>query len=101
MTLTGIKELSIAALAGIASVTTAPACAEGAAVVRIEVGFSAAYQASTYAAQMLASPTGPAVALQLVVSTAAGWSSSASARRRASFFRVAPRGSDRPPRAFA
>ena len=47
MTLTGIKELSIAALAGIASVTTAPACAEGAAVVRIEVGFSAAYQAPT------------------------------------------------------
>ncbi len=56
MTLKGIKELVIAALAGIASVAAAPACAEGDAVVRIEVGFSTAYRASTYAAQMVGKP---------------------------------------------
>jgi cell wall-associated NlpC family hydrolase len=56
MTLKGIKELSIAALAGIASVAAAPACAQGDAVARIEVGFSTAYRASTYAAQMVGKP---------------------------------------------
>ena len=56
MTLKGMKELSITALAGIASVAAAPACAQGDAVVRIEVGFSTAYRASTYAAQMVGKP---------------------------------------------
>jgi cell wall-associated NlpC family hydrolase len=56
MTLTGIKELSTAALAVIASVAAATACADGDAVGRIEVGFSTAYRASTYAAQMVGKP---------------------------------------------
>ncbi|HXL75080.1 MAG TPA: C40 family peptidase [Burkholderiales bacterium] len=56
MTLKGIKGLSIAALAGIASVAAAPACADGDAAARIEVGFSAAYRASTFAAQMVGRP---------------------------------------------
>jgi cell wall-associated NlpC family hydrolase len=56
MTLTRIKGLSIAALAGIASVAAAPASAEGDAAARIEVGFSTAYRASTYAAQMVGKP---------------------------------------------
>src|SRR5258708_9312651 len=56
MTLKGIKGLSIAALAGVASVAAAPACAEADAVARIEVGFSTAYRASTYAAQMVGKP---------------------------------------------
>src|SRR5258708_37690311 len=56
MSLKGIKGLSIAALAGVASVAAAPACAEADAVARIEVGFSTAYRASTYAAQMVGKP---------------------------------------------
>src|SRR5438093_889121 len=56
MTLKGIKGLSIAALAGIASVAAAPARADGDAAARIEVGFSTAYRASTFAAQMVGRP---------------------------------------------
>ena len=63
MTLRGIKGLSIAVLAGIASVAAAPARADGDAAARIEVGFSTAYRASTFAAQMVGRPyrTGGAV----------------------------------------
>src|SRR5204863_4646292 len=63
MTLKGIKGLSIAALAGIASVAAAPARADGDAAARIEAGFSTAYRASTFAAQMVGRPyrTGGAV----------------------------------------
>jgi cell wall-associated NlpC family hydrolase len=56
MKLTGMKGLCIAALAGIASVAAAPARADGDAVARIEVGFSTAYRASTFAAQMVGKP---------------------------------------------
>src|SRR3989442_13018364 len=56
MTLRGIKGLSIAALAGIASVAAAPARADGDAAARIEIGFSTAYRASTFAAQMVGRP---------------------------------------------
>src|SRR2546425_9127942 len=51
-----LKELSIAALAGVALVAAAPACADGDAAGRIEVGFSTAYRASTFAAQMVGKP---------------------------------------------
>jgi len=56
MTLKGIKGLSIAVLAGIASVAAAPARADGDAAARIEVGFSTAYRASIFAAQMVGRP---------------------------------------------
>ncbi|TMH94298.1 MAG: NlpC/P60 family protein [Betaproteobacteria bacterium] len=56
MTLKGIKGLSIAALASFASIAAAPACAEGDAAARIEVGFATAYRASTFAAQMVGRP---------------------------------------------
>ena len=51
-----LKELSIAALAGVALVAAAPACADGDAVARIEVRFSTAHRASTFTAQMVGKP---------------------------------------------